>query len=218
MTERARQNILGVFLGGLLALTVGAVWLFAAQRRAEVTALGQTLTAPNLGFAIRMPRGWEPVALGRTRLGTGVIYRQPPDSQAAFDSFTRRVPQRHIFFLAIPPNAPDEQVLNPLGNLVRSWDRNDNLFRYPEPKPFPLGPWRFSLGYERRDGAITFLNVRHGARSVLMRYQQIKADGRIFWCIMAGNTRLNEADKALLQAVASSFEFLGEKIEKTDQS
>ncbi len=209
MNERTRQTLLAAFLAGVLVVSVVAVWLFAAQRRAKVTALGQRVVASELGFSIHMPLGWEAVALGRTRLGTGVIYRQPADPQAAFDRFTRRVPQRHVFFLVVPPNAPDEQVLIPLDRLVLSWDKNDNLFHYPEPKPFPFGPWRLdSLGYERREGVISFLYRNHRGRVVLIRYEQIRARDRVFWCVLAGNTELTEADKALLEAVASSFELL----------
>ena len=217
MTERTRQNILGIFLGGVLAVTVGAVWLFAAQRQGEITALGQTITAPNLGFAIRMPRGWEPVAAYRRLLANSLAYRQPLTSKAVYDSFTGRRLQRRIFFIAIRPNASDAEVLDPLGRLAIFWDANDDSFH--SYRPIQPGPPRLdSLGYERRVGVITFRYRTLRSRFTLIRYEQIRAGGQVFWCVMAGNTQLNEADKALLEAVASSFEFLGERIQKSDQS
>ena len=220
MTERTRQNILGVFLAGVLGLSVGAVWIFASQRRAEVTALSEPISVAGLGFSIRMPKGWEPKAVGRTLFGNGLIYRRAPNPRAGLDKITATTHQRHLFVLAVVPNATDEQILAPLDKLVSFWDRNHNLFRYLKPEPFPFAAWRpDALGYERRDGSITFLNIRRGARSTLIRYQQIKAQGRVFWCVMAGNTQLDEADKALLKAVASSFELLREgSSQKVDQS
>ena len=217
MTERTRQNILGIFLGGVLAVTVGAVWLFAAQRQGEITALGQTITAPNLGFAIRMPRGWEPVAAYRRLLANSLVYRQPLTSKAVYDSFTGRRVQRRIFFVAIRPNASDAEVLDPLLKLAIFWDANDSSFhsfRLIQPGP----PRLDNLGYEHRLGVITFRYKMYRSEFTLIRYEQIRAGGQVFWFVMAGNTQLNEADRALLEAVASSFEFLGERIQRSDQS
>ena len=194
-------------------MMVGAVWLFAAQRRGEVTALGQTITAPNLGFAIRMPAGWEQIG-GDGQL---LVYRQPLTGKAVYDSFTRRRRQRRIFFIAIRPNASDAELLDPLVKLALFWDDKDNSFhsfRLIQPGP----PRLDNLGYERRVGVITFRYRTLRSRFTLIRYEQIRAAGQVFWCIMAGNTQLNEADRALLEAVASSFEFLGERIQRSDQS
>ena len=210
MTERARQNILGVFLGGVLVVTVGAVWLFAGQRRREVTALGQPIAVPSLGFAVRMPAGWEQIG-GDGQL---LVYRQPLMGKAVHDSFTRRRRQRRIFFIAIRPNALDAEVLDPLVKLARFWDDNDNdfhSFRLIQPGP----PRLDSRGYEYRDGIITFRYRAYRSAFTLIRYKQIRAGGRVFWCVMAGNTQLNEADKALLDAVAASFELLGEGIQRS---
>ena len=213
MTERTRQNILGIFLGGVLAVTVGAVWLFAAQRQGEITALSEPISVEGLGFSISMPKGWEPKAVGRTLFGNGLIYRQAPNPKAGLGKVTATTPQRHLFIFAIVPNATDEQVLAPLDKLVSFWDINHNLFRYLKPEPFPFAAWRpDALGYERRDGAITFVHIRRGISFRLIRYEQIKAHGRVFWCIMAGNTELDIADKALLDAVSESFRLLGDSI------
>ncbi len=213
MSERTRQNILAAFLAGVLGLSVGAVWLFAAQRRERITALSEPIRVEGLGFSISMPKGWERKAVGRTRFGNGLIYRQAPNPKAGLDKLTATTPQRHLFIFAIVPNATAEQILAPLDKLVSFWDINHNLFRYLKPEPFPFAAWRpDALGYERRDGAITFVHIRHGISFRLIRYEQIKAHGQVFWCIMAGNTELDIADKALLDAVSESFRLLGDRI------
>ena len=216
MSERTRQTILAAFLAGVLGVSVGAVWLFASQRRGEVTALGQRMVAPELGFAIQMPKEWERVAGYKWLLAKALVYRQPL-KPGGVDRIMRRRLQRRVFFLAIPPNASDEEVLAPLGKLALFWDINDNHFH--SFKPSRLGPPRLdNFGYERREGLISFLYKNHHGRFVLIRYQQIRAGGRVFWCVMAGNTELTEADRALLEAVASSFELLGERIQRSEQS
>lgn len=219
MTERTRQNIMIVFMGAVLALTVGAVWLFGAQRREKITALGQTIPMPELGFTVRMPSSWGQMPKGWGRIGAHrwlpantLVYSQPLEP-AVYDRNTRSDKKRLIFFIPIPPNATDKQILAPLDKLVIFWDINHNLFRYLKPEPFPFAPWRpDALGYERRDGAITFVHLRRGTIFRLIRYEQIKAQGQVFWCIMAGNTDLGIADKALLDVVADSFRLMENKI------
>ncbi len=207
MTGRTRQTLLAAFLAGALVVTVGAVWLFAAQRRAEITALGHSVVVSELCFAIRMPKEWERVAGYKLLLGNALVYRQPLKPGAGYDPIMRKRSQRRIFFLAIPPNASDDEVLAPLRKLAIFWDAKDNDFH--SFKPSRLGPPRLdSFGYERREGLISFLYKNQRDRFVLIRYQQIRAGGRVFWCVMAGGTQLTDADKALLQAVASSFELL----------
>ena len=217
MTEKTRQNLLGVFLGAVLVLTVAAVWLFAAHRRGQVTALGEKIGGADLGFTIRMPRGWEAAAFYKHSLVDVLAYRQPLDANAGYDGFTRRRPERRIFVLAIRANASDAQILKPLLDLTQGWDMNDNSFhsfRLIQPGP----PWLDDNGYEYREGLVTFLYRTYRSRFELIHYEQIRAGGRVFWCVMAGNTQLNVADKALLRAVASSFELLGDSIQSVDQS
>ncbi len=207
MTERTRQNIMIIFLGAVLALTVATVWLFGAQRREEITALGPAITVPNLGFTIRMPKGWERLRGDRQLLR----YRQPLTAKVVYDSFTERRRERQIFFISIRPNASDAEVLGPLVKLARFWDDNDNDFHsFMLIKPGP--PRLNKLGYERRSGVITLRYRAYRSPFMLIRYEQIKSQGRIFWCVMAGNTQLNEADRALLEAVVESFDLREDNI------
>jgi len=189
----------------VLVVSVGAVYLFAAQRRAEVTALSEPISVKGLGFSISMPKGWQRTAARRWLLVNTLAYTQPPEA-AEYDSNTRRDKKRVIFFIAIHPKASDEQVLLPLRNLATLWTLNYNYggsFTFE-----PLGAPRFDRsGNEHREAVITFRGGR--SRFTLIRYEQIKAQGRVFWCVIAGNTPLGIADKALLDAVASSFELLG---------
>ncbi len=212
MTERTRQNIMIVFMGAVLTLTIAAVWLFGAQRREKITALSQTITVPELGFTVRMPSGWGRKGAYRWLPANTLVYSQPLEP-AVYDRNTQSDKKRRIFFIPIPPNATDEQILAPLNNLVIFWDIDLNLFRYLKPQPFPFAPWRpDALGYERRDGSITFVHLRRGTIFRLIRYEQIRAQGQVFWCIMAGNTDLDIADKALLDVVADSFRLLENNI------
>ena len=215
MTERTRQNIMTIFLGAVLALTVATVWLFGAQRREEITALGPTIDVPELGFAVRMPKGWERIPEGwiridkfKWRLLNALIYRQPLEA-TVYDSNTQSGKQRLIFLIAIPPNASDEQALAPITNLAIWWAENRN-----DVGGFtlePLGAPRFDRsGNEHRQAVITFRGRR--LHVTPMRYEQIKSQGRIFWCVIAGNTQLDEADKALFDAVVESFDLLEDNI------
>lgn len=214
MTDQTRQKLRIVFLAGVLGLSVGAGWLFAAHRRAQVTALSEPIRVEGLGFSISMPKGWQRIDARRWRLANTLVYTQPLEP-AVYDSDTQRAKQRRIFFIAIPPNASDAQTLAPLRNLAAMWTLTYNYggsFALE-----PLGAPRFdSVGNEHREAVIAFRRGR--SRFILMRYEQIKAQGRVFWCVMAGNTQLNEADRALLEAVASSLELLGKMIQRSDQS
>jgi hypothetical protein len=197
-----------IFLGAVLALTVATVWLFGAQRRKEITALGPAITVPNLGFTftIRMPKGWER-ARSWEQVAT-LAYGQPLEPVLDGRS-TRRDKQRRIFFIAIRPDASDEQELDLMKHLAKLWKRNYN---YGGSFTFgPMGAPHFdSFGNEYREAVVAFRGQR--SHLILMRYEQIKSQGRIFWCVMAGNTQLNEADRALLDAVVESFDLLENNI------
>ena len=202
MTEKTRQTLLGSFLASVLVLTVLSVGLFAAQRRHFVTALSEPISLPQLGFTIRMPQGWEPGPVGTSRLFATLKYTQPLDRSARMDSLTERIPRRQIFFFSVRPNATDEQTLTPLLGLVHLLDLNDNMFF----SPLPISPRSVQLGpYEQREGGFSFRCRRYPYPVVLLRYQQITVGHRDFFCVMVGNTQLDQADDALLKAVAESF-------------
>ncbi|NIA07382.1 MAG: hypothetical protein GWP14_07085 [Actinobacteria bacterium] len=208
MTERTRQTLLGIFLVGVLALTVLSVALFAGQRRRLVTSLGEPISLPQLGFAVRMPAGWEPGPIKSSRLFSTLVYTRPLDRSARLDGLTQRTPKRQIFFFSVRPGASDEQTLTPLLSLVRLLDMNDNDFYSPlpiEPRSVQVGP------YEQREGGFSFRYRRYPYPVALLRYHQITVGRRVFWCVMVGNTQLNQADHALLRAVAASFGLLPEQ-------
>ena len=213
MTERTRQIILGLFLAGVLVFTVAFAGLFAAHRCQLATALGQPIISNQLGFSIRMPRDWEPGLMETSDLFSTLAYTRPLDRTARMDSLTSRTPRRQIFFFAIRPGATDEQALTPLLSLVRLVDINDNDFYAPQPidpRPTRLGP------YEQRAGGFHFRYRRLAYPLVLIRYQQIMVGKRVFWCVMLGNTQLNEADQALLRAVAAGFQILPDESVQTE--
>ena len=205
MTEKTRQTFLGLFLAGVLVLTVASVGLFADHRRRRVTSLGQPINLPQLGFSVRMPAGWESGPAEISNLFSTLVYTQPLDRSARLDSLTQRTPKRQMVFFSVRPGATDEQALVPLLSLVNLVDLNDNLFHSPmriEPRTVQLGP------YEQRDGGFSFRYLNYPYPFVLLRYQQITVGRRVFWCVLLGNTQLDRADHALLRAVAASFQLL----------
>ena len=152
-----------------------------------------------------MPKGWWiRIGAGRWQLANALVYSQPPEA-AVYDSNTKRGKRRLIFFIAIPKNASDKQVLAPIGDLALSWAVYQNYIGGFTLEPLGA-PQSDSSGNEHREAVITFRGQR--SRLTLMRYKQIKAQGRVFWCVIGGNTQLDIADKALLDAVAKSFRLL----------
>lgn len=209
MTEKTRQTFLGVFLAGVLVLTVASVGLFADQRRRLVTSLGDPISLPKLGFTIHMPADWEREHVKSPPLFSTLVYTRPLDRSAGLDGLTQRIPKRQIFFFSVPPNASDEQALVPLSSLVRLVDLNENDFYSPlplAPRPVRLGP------YEQREGGFAFRYLSYPYPVVLMRYHQITAGRRVFWCVILGNTQLDLADRALLRSVAASFQLSDESV------
>ena len=163
---------------------------------------------PQLGFEICMPRGWEREVEGLSALFSTLAYSRPLDSSARLDSLTQRTPKRQIFFFSIRPGASDEQAVVPLRGLVKVLNENDNEFYAPQ----PIEPRQTHLGkYERREGGVVFRHRHFAYPVVLVRYHQITAGQRVFWCIMVGNTKLDEAGQALLRAVAASFRLLSDE-------
>ena len=208
MTERTRQTILGLFLAGVLVFTAASAGLFAAHRRQLVTALGQPIALPKLGFSIRMPEGWKQVPVNMKLLGPSLAFIREPEPHAGHDSLTDQSPYRYIYFLITPPQASSDDILKPLLNLVGVLDINDNYF-----KGYRIqwsGPTRPGI-YPRRSGTIgvSFYLGRRLAHPIeLGLYEEITAGQQVFWCVLTGNTQMNAADKALLEAVAGSFRFL----------
>ena len=202
MTERTRQTILGLFLAGVLVFTVASAGLFATHRRQLVTALGQPIALPKLGFTIRMPQDWERVPLSRNLFGPGLAYMRKSDPRAG----------RDIYFLITPPQASSEDILKPLGNLVGVLDINDIHFdRYQI--QWSGGPTRPGK-YQRRRGTISALFYQRRPLPYPIKlglYEQITADQQVFWCIIKGNSQLDAADEALLDAVSASFERIAEQ-------
>ena len=202
MTEKTRQILLGVFLAGVLVLTVASVGLFAAQRRTQATALGPAIVSRQLGLSIRMPKDWERVPLNSDLFGPGLAYMRKSDPRAG----------RDIYFLITPPQAGPEDILEPLGNLVGVLDINDIYFdRYQI--QWSGGPTRPGK-YQRRRGTISPLFYQGRRLPYPIRlglYEQITADQQVFWCIIKGNSQLDAADEALLDAVAASFERIAEQ-------
>ena len=208
MSERTRQIVLGVFLAGVLVVTVGAVGLFARHRQKQVTALGVTVRSEELGFEISMPKGWERIRVNVRLLGPSLAYMREPDPHAGRDCLTKQFPQRRIYFLVTPPQASDERIVYPLGKLLQYLDISDNYFDgYEATSP---GPTR-SGKYQRRSGVIRaqahiYRNGRLAYYPIeLGLYEQITTGQQVFWCVLIGNTQVNAADRALLEAVASSF-------------
>ena len=208
MTEATRQNIMRVFLGGVLAVTVGAVWVFGAQRREEITALGQEVTEPKLGFAIRMPAGWERLPTSPSRYGSILVYMRPTQPNTERDRLTKQLAKRYIFFIITPRQATDERIVYPLAKLVKDLDDSDNYFDgYQRIWSGPPRPGK----YQRRSGTIRprlYLRQWLPYPIELGLFEQITAEKQVFWCILAGNTELSIADEALLDAVAKSFRLL----------
>ena len=197
MTEKTRQTALGVFLASVLVLTVLAVGLFAAKRRKLTTALGPAITSEQLGFSISMPKDWEQVSLNNKLFGPGLAYIRRSDPSA----------DRDIYFLITPPQASSEDVLKPLGNLVGVLDINDINFGGYRIQWFG-GPTQ-SGRYQRRRGIISVSSYQGRRLSYSVKlglYEQITADQQVFWCIIKGNSQLDAADYALLDAVVASFE------------
>ena len=208
MTERTRQTILGVFLAGVLAITAGAVWLFAAQRQKQVTALGPTIRSESLGYSIRMPKGW---AVNTNPLGASLAYMRELEPHTGRDSLTDQSPYRYIYFLITPPQATAEQILEPLARLVQALDISNNYFGgYQITWSEPTQPGK----YLRRKGNIS-ARVYQGRflpyPIELGLYEQITAENQVFWCVIYGNTPLNAADEALLDAVVASFSKISEQ-------
>jgi len=198
MTEKTRQTVLGVFLAGVLALTVVSVGLFADQRRRRVTSLSPPIIASQLGFSIRMPRDWERVPFSRTLFGPGLAYMRKSDPRAG----------RDIYFLITVPQGTSEEILQPLTMLLRVLDINDiNFDGYQIRWSGPPRPGQ----YQRRRGTINALFYRRQPLPYPVKlglYEQIDADQQVFWCVITGNTQMNAADEALLDAVAASFQLL----------
>ena len=212
MTERTRQIVLGVFLVGVLAVTVGAVWLFADHRQKQVTTLGPMIRSESLGFSIRMPKDWERVPVSANLFGPCLVYMRHLEAQAGHDRMTNQMPQRHIFFLITPPGGTPEQVLEPLAKLVQALNISDNYFNGYQISW--LGEATQTGNYLRRKGNI---RARVYERRILPypielgRYEQITAENQVFWCVIYGNTQINAADEALLEAVVGSFSKIGEQ-------
>ena len=208
MNQRSTKPLLLVFLIILLAGTVVLAGFFAAHRRRQVTALGPAITSTQLGFSIRMPQDWDRVTAGMTIFGPGLVYMRPLQPGAGRDSLTGQSPQRHIFFLITAPNATEEQVLTPLTGLVRALDISDNYFHGYQIKWSGDGP---PGKYQRRRGVIRVRVYQRDGSSFPIElgfYEQITAANQVFWCVIVGNTRLDAADEALLDAVVASFEQL----------
>lgn len=202
MTEKTRQTALGVFLAGVLVLTVLAVGLFAANRRKFATALGPPIVSEQLGLSISMPKDWERVSLNNKLFGPGLAYMRKSDPSA----------DRDIYFLITPPQASSEDVLKPLGNLVGVLDINDIYFDGYQIQ-WSGGPTQ-SGRYQRRRGTISASSYQSRRLSYPIKlglYEQITADKQVFWCIIKGNSQLDAADEALLDAVIASFEKLPAK-------
>jgi len=211
MAQQSNKPALMIFMVVLLLTTVGLVGLFAAHRRSQVTALSEPLDIKQLGFSIRMPLDWDPVGpMGTTPFGPGLMYR--PARTASRGRSSQGIPSRYILLISIPVGASDEQTLIPLAQLAEFWQDNINEFYGYGAKP--LGPtWYDQHGYARRVGYITYRPANpylRNQRIELIGYQQITAGSRIFWCIIMGNTQLDAADQALLNAVANSFELTAE--------
>jgi hypothetical protein len=214
MTDKIRQKFLLVFLTGVLFLTILAVGIFASRRGGLVTALGPPIALTEQEFTISMPEDWLPVYTSKTPFGSGFWYRRPVRPQDTLDSLTQKTPQRSFIFLSMNPNTPDEQVFAILRQIASHLVKNDNyLYRANVQRPGP--GWLDRHNYEHRRGIITFdLHVTRDNRLEtiqgldLVYYQRIKADQRIFLCILVGSTNLTAADAALFEAVTSSFEFI----------
>ena len=210
MTERTRQTVLGVFLAGVLAVTVGAVGLYAGHRQKQATRLGMVITSRQFGFSVRMPEGWEQVPVNMNLFGPSLAYMRKLEPRAGRDPLSNQWPQRHIFFLITPPKATAEKILDPLVKLVRVLDISDNYFDgYQVQWSGPIRPDK----YQRRRGGISvwfYQRRRLGYPLQLGIYEQITAEKQVFWCVIVGNNQLNAADEALLDAVPGSFEKINE--------
>ena len=202
MTEKTRQILLGLFLAGVLVLTVAAVGLFAAQRRKAATALGPTIISRQFGFSINMPKGWERVPLNSSLFGPGLRYIDKSDPRAGRDIF---------FLITAPSGTSDEQILQPLVVLLKVLDINDiNFDGYQVQWSGPAQPGQ----YQRRRGSIIALAYQGRRLPYPVRlglYEQITAGQQVFWCIIKGNGQLNAVDEALLDAVVASFEKIPEQ-------
>ena len=207
MSERTRRTILGVFLGGVLGVTVGAVWLFAGERRSEATALGEEIEWPSEGFGIRMPRGWGRVRVEKRSFTARFVYVKPVDKDSRRDSLTRRIQKRWIYFFSISPGATEGEAAIPVLGLAMALASNDREFHSPKKEKSQLID---AAVYERRESGYSYFYRNYDQRMLLLLYQQISVGERVFWCVMLGNTELTEADRALLEAVSSSFTLLGE--------
>ena len=212
MTERTRQTILGVFLAGVLVVTVGSAELFSKHRQKQVTALGVTIQSERLGFKISMPKGWERVSVNMNLLGASLAYMRELEPHAGRDSLTDQSSYRYIYFLITPPQASSEDILKPLLNLVRVLDISDNYFGGYQ-ITWTTEPTRPGK-YQRHKGNIR-ARVYKGRllpyAIELGLYEQITADQQVFWCVIFGNTPLNAADEALLEAVVGSFSKITEQ-------
>lgn len=211
MSERTRQIALGAFLAGVLVVTVGSVGAFSAHRQEQATALGPTIISSQLGFSIRMPKGWKKVPVSMNLLGPSLVYMRELEAHAGRDSLTDQSPYRYMYFLITAPQASSEDILGPLLNLVGVLDMSDNYFDGYQIQW--LGPSRLGK-YQTQPGNIRarFYQRRLLAHPIeLGLYEQIIADGQVFWCVLVGNTQLNAADEALLQAVVLSFDKISER-------
>ena len=201
--------MLGAFLGVVLGATVGGVMLFAGQRRAEVRALGEEIEWPSEGFAIRMPLGWERARAEKRSFTARFVYVKPVGKEDTRDSVTGRMHRRWIYFFSISPGATEKEAAIPVVGLAIALGNNDFEFHGLRKEKSVLID---AAVYERRESGYSYLYRNYGQRMMLVRYQQISVGKRVFWCAIIGNTALNEADRALLEAVSSSFVLLGERV------
>ena len=129
------------------------------------------------------------------------------DKDVRRDSLTGRIRGRQIYFFSISPGATEGEAAIPVLGLAIAVANNDPEFhglRKENSRLIDAGV------YERRESGYSYLYRNYDQRMMLLRYQQISVGERVFWCAIIGNTELTEADRALLEAVSSSFTLLGE--------